>query len=151
MANQTAEFSRIDGVDYVEIRTIGDPCSFIGKVTPAFIAMFPREWEAFVAGTTEVDYGGTPLSEIPTFSPQLVTAYKLKGIHNCEMLAEASDAAISALGMGGIEARKMARLVIRAAGNAEPVEAPKRGPGRPRKAAADPLPPSAPETVDEAA
>ena len=129
MANQNAEFTKIDDVVYVEIRTIGDPCTWVGKATPELIASYPVEYAAFQAGHKEVDYGGTPLTEIPGFSAQMALAYKLKGIHNCEMLAEASDAAISAIGLGAIEARKMANLVIKAAEASEP----KRGPGRPRK------------------
>lgn len=129
MANQNAKFSKIGDVVYVEIRTIGDPCSWVGKATPEFIARYPVEYAAFEAGHTEVDYGGTPLTEIPGFSAQMALGYRLKGIHNCEMLAEASDAAISALGLGAIEARKMANLVLKAADAPEP----KRGPGRPRK------------------
>lgn len=129
MANQIAEFSNVDGVDYIEVKTIGDPCTWVGKATPEFVARFPAEWASYQAGKTEVDYGGTPLTEMPGFKPQMVLSYKLKGIHNCEMLAEASDAAISALGIGGIEARKMAALVLKA--QEKPEE--KRGPGRPRK------------------
>lgn len=127
--NQTAEFTKVDGVTYIEIKTIGDPCSWMGKATPALIAQYPAEYAAFEAGHKEVDYGGTPLTEIPGFNAQMALSYKLKGIHNCEMLAEASDAAISAIGLGAIEARKMATLVLKAADATEP----KRGPGRPRK------------------
>lgn len=133
MANQTARFFRDGTTDFVEIRTMGDPCSYVGKVTPETTQQFPREWAAYEAGNENVDYGGRDLTEIPGFTPQLRLAYKLKGVHNLEMLASASDAAVSALGMGALAARKMAQLLLKEDAPKEDPPAEKRGPGRPRK------------------
>ena len=128
MANQTARFFLDGGTSYVEIRSLGDSCTYIGKTTQEFVSMFPKEWEAHQSGQDNVDYGGRDLTEIPGFTQAMRLSYKLRGIHNLEMLAGASDAAVSSLGLGAITARKMAQLLLK---EDPPVE-PKRS-SRPRK------------------
>jgi len=143
MGNVRAKFFKSEtGQDLVEIKIIGDPCDIILKVAPHHIEQFPREWEAFQQGEQNVDYGGTPLTDVPGIDANVAIAYKLKGVHNAEMLANLSDAAALGLGMGGLTARNVARLLVEAnkhnpealrAAQAVP-EAPKRK-GRPPKVA----------------
>ena len=49
-------------------------------------------------------------------TPQMATAYKLKGIHNVEMFADLSDAAAIGLGMGVLTLRNTAQLLLKANG-----------------------------------
>lgn len=138
MGNVRAKFFKSEtGQDLVEIKIIGDPCDIILKVAPHHIEQFPREWEAFQQGEQHVDYGGTPLTEVPGIDANVAIAYKLKGVHNAEMLANLSDAAALGLGMGGLTARNVARLLVETIKNKPQGEAspePKRK-GRPPKVA----------------
>lgn len=116
MSNLRASFFRDGEFDRVEIKIVGDPNTYISKVSPDHISQFPREWESYKANRPDIDYGGTDLTEIPGMTPQMATAYKLKGIHNVEMFADLSDAAALGLGMGGITLRNTAQLVLKAKG-----------------------------------
>lgn len=143
MSNVRAKFFKSEsGQDLVQISIIGDPCDIILKVEPNHLERFPQEWAAYKAGDKEIDYGGTPLIEVPGLDNNVAIAYKLKGVHNAEMLANLSDAAALGLGMGGLTLRNVARLLVEAnkhnpealkAAQAVP-EAPKRK-GRPPKVA----------------
>lgn len=139
MGNVRAKFFKDGEVDRVEISIIGDPNTIIKKVEPDHLKRFPKEWEAYRAGEREIDYGGTPLTDVPGVDAGKATAYKLKGVHNAEMLAELSDAAAKNMGLGGLSDRKAAQLLIKAnahdAAQAVAAAEPKRGPGRPPKAA----------------
>jgi hypothetical protein len=122
------------GIDFVEISAVGDPCDIIRKVTTADVQRFPNEWSAYQNGQDTVDYGGTPLTEVPGINANLAMAFKLKNVHNAEMLADLSDAAALSLGLNGLTFRNTALLLIQANGrNDEPVK--RRG--RPPKAQAD--------------
>lgn len=125
------------GRDMVEIKMIGDPNTFIRKVTPEDVLKFPREWEAYQAGAKEVDVGGTPITEVPGVDRNLALALKLKGVRNAEELAALDEAAAKGLGMGIYTMSRTARLLI-AAKRQEAMDAlvetqVKRGPGRPPK------------------
>lgn len=118
MANVRAKFMKSEaGQDLVQISIIGDPNDVIVKVEPTHIERFPLEWAAYKSGETEIDYGGTPLTQVPGIDASVSIAYKLKGIHNAEMLADLSDAAALGIGMGGLTARNVAQLLITARKN----------------------------------
>lgn len=143
MSNVRAKFFKDGDFDRVEISIVGDPNTIIQKVAPEHLKQFPKEWEAYRAGEREVDYGGTPLTDVPGIDHNKATAYKLKGVHNAEMLADLSDAATKNMGLGGLTDRKSAQLLIKAnahdrlAALTVDVEPVKRGPGRPPKARSD--------------
>lgn len=93
-------FKDVDGKqDLVEIVVIGDPNTLIKKVTPEHVKRFPREWEAYQAGSTEVTVAGTPLTEVPGVDRNAALAMKLKGIRTAEELANLDEGAAVALGM----------------------------------------------------
>lgn len=99
----------------VEISVIGDDKeTSIQKVTPEHITKFHREWAAFEKKLDVVDYGGTPLTDIPGVVGSVAAAYRARGVHNAEQLAELSDGNAMSLGAGAITARKAAQNLIAA-------------------------------------
>lgn len=118
-------------VDMIEIAIIGDPNTLIRKVTPQDVHRWPREWEAYQSGKTEIDVGGTPIIEVPGVDRNMALALKLKGVRNAEELAALDEAAAKALGMGVLTLVKTAKLLIRAkeqeALQAVVADAPRRG------------------------
>ena len=60
---------------------------------------FPREWEAYQSGQTEIKIEGTPLTEVPGIDRNLALALKLKGVRTAEELAALDEAAATGLGM----------------------------------------------------
>lgn len=135
MTNVRAKFFRDADRDMVELKIVGDPNTLFQKVAPEHLRRFPQEWAAYEAGKETVDYGGTPLTDVPGVDRNLATAFALKNVHNAEMLAALSDAAALSLGMNGQTMRKSAQLLIKAneADKLTAMLAEKRGPGRPRK------------------
>lgn len=120
-----AKFFKDGERDLVEIKIAGQEDTVIEKVNPQHLADYPREWEAYQRNEKDVDYGGTPLTEVPGMSEQAAVGYKLKGIHNAEMLAEASDGVISRLGMGALAFRKSAQNLVDANKHRKAAPAPK--------------------------
>lgn len=93
-------FKDVDGKqDLVEIVIIGDPNTLIRKVTTEHVRRFPREWEAFQSGQTEVKIEGTPLTDVPGLDRSAALAMKLKGVRTAEELAALDEAAATGLGM----------------------------------------------------
>ena len=93
-------FKDVDGKqDLVEIVIIGDPNTLIKKVSPDHVRTFPREWEAYQSGQTEIKIDGTPLTEVPGVDRNLALALKLKGVRTAEELAALDEAAATGLGM----------------------------------------------------
>lgn len=147
MGNVRAKFFKDGDFDRVEISIVGDPNTFIKKVEPSDIKQFPLEWESYRAGEREVEYGGTPLTDVPGVDPGKSVAYKLKGVHNAEMLAELTDAGCRNMGLGALSDRRGAQLLLKANEHdrlkaAAPVVVAmpadqRRGPGRPPKAKTD--------------
>lgn len=132
-----AKFFRDDIInrDMVEVSAVGDPNTLIAKVTPEWIARFPREWAAYEAGQGEVAVSGTPLTEIPGVERDAAMRLKLAGVRTVEELAALDEAAAKSIGLGGLTWWKTARLLLQARRD-EALDAltePKRGPGRPRK------------------
>jgi hypothetical protein len=93
-------FKDVDGKqDLIEIVIIGDPNTLIKKVAPEHVKTFPREWEAYQSGQTEIKIEGTPLTEVPGIDRNLALALKLKGVRTAEELAALDEAAATGLGM----------------------------------------------------
>lgn len=93
-------FKDADGKqDLVEIVIIGDPNTIVKKVAPEHVRTFPREWEAYQSGQTEIKVEGTPLTEVPGVDRNLALALKLKGVRTAEELAALDEAAATGLGM----------------------------------------------------
>lgn len=101
------------GRDMIEIRIVGDPSTLISKVQPEHVVKFAREWEAYQQGATEVDVGGTPITEVPGVDRNVALALKLKGVRNAEELAALDEAAAKGLGMGIFTMSKAAKQLVR--------------------------------------
>lgn len=71
---------------------------------------FPREWAAYEAGQDSAT--GTPLSMWSALTGPDVRKFEALSIRTVEALAEVTDGNISALGLGGAEARTAARKFI---------------------------------------
>ncbi len=113
MANVRAKFFRDGDLDRVELTIVGDPNTVIHKVMPEHITKFPHEWAAYREGNPEIDYGGTPLQEVPGVDHKFATALRLNAVHNAEQLSGLSDAAAKSLGMAGLTVRDAAKLLIK--------------------------------------
>lgn len=127
-------FVREGDRDYVELKIIGDPNTVIEKVTPAHVQRWPREWEAYQQGKTEVEIKGTPLTDVPGIDRGQAMAYKLNNVRTAEELADLDDAACRGLGMGAMTHRKAAQMLLKlnALQAAQVDDEPKRR-GRPPK------------------
>lgn len=112
--NVRAEFGGENGKYVVKITVVGDPNVFVDKALPEYQARFPNEWQAFMAGRKEPEVGGTPLTEVPGMTDELARSYKSKGVRNAEELANAHDMALSKLGMGAVNMRKNAQILLKA-------------------------------------
>lgn len=111
MEKVRAKFFADGDRDYVELSAVGDSCTHIRKVQPNDLARFPAEWAAYKANT-EVDVGGTPLTDVPGITRDLAIAYKLKAVRNAEELAALDDIATRALGMQGLAFRAAAKNML---------------------------------------
>lgn len=93
-------FKDVDGKqDLIEIVIIGDPNTLIKKVTTEHVGRFPREWEAYQSGQSEVKVEGTPLTDVPGVDRTAALAMKLKGVRTAEELAALDEAAATSMGM----------------------------------------------------
>jgi len=93
-------FKDVDGKqDLIEIVIIGDPNTLIKKVTTEHVCRFPREWEAYQSGQSEVKVEGTPLTDVPGVDRTAALAMKLKGVRTAEELAALDEAAATGMGM----------------------------------------------------
>jgi hypothetical protein len=119
------------GRDYIEISIVGDPNTVLRKVTAEDTVRFAKEWAAYSAGNTEIDVGGTPLTEVPGVDHNVALGYRLKGVRNAEELAGLDELAAKSLGMGGLASWQAAKQLLRIreleAMQALIAEAPRRG------------------------
>lgn len=113
---QNLDKRRPDGspVTMVELTVIAGKDTNFQQVTAQHIADYPEAWKAFSDGAEVIDYGGTPLTEVPGINGQVAMNYKLNGVHNAEMLADIPDIACRNLGMGAMAARNAAKNLIKA-------------------------------------
>lgn len=151
---------------YIEIRAVGDKnTSFSRPMIEADKTEFARSWQHFLAENgSDEEVIGTPLRSLPMVGPSMVHELKAAGIYTVEDILTLDDAALDRI-RGGRRLQTQARAYIAAAeataGDGEEFgeapqaiddeatqvddddytsdltgEAPKRGPGRPRKEAA---------------
>lgn len=114
-SNLRALFYREGKSDYISISIIGDPNVYKGKVTPADILRFPKEWDAYQKGRPDgEEISGTPITDVPGVNREIAAQYKVKGIRTAEELAALNDMACSKIGMGTLTLRKSAQNLIRA-------------------------------------
>lgn len=114
MSKIRAKFFKDGAVDKVEISIVGDPNTWIGKVTPDHTTQFAAEWDAYSRGSESVDVGGTALLDVPGITANMATALRLKGVRNAEELAALDDAAVRAIGMQGLSFRTAAKNLLAA-------------------------------------
>lgn len=136
-----AKFFKDDkGRDYIEINIVGDTNSVLRKVTPEDTLRFAREWEAFNAGSGEIEVSGTPLTDVPGIDQSMSLSLRLKGVRTAEELAGLDETAAKALGMGVLTLWQSAKQTLRLreleAMQALVAQEPKRR-GRPPKEADD--------------
>src|SRR3990167_2071334 len=81
------------------------------KVTDAIRARFPREYEAFLKGTTV--QAGTPIVQLGDIDRMTIAKLQMFGVYTVESLASLHDAGIMNLGMGGRELQDRAKMFLR--------------------------------------
>lgn len=80
---------------------------------------FPLQWRKFEAGEKNSDMSGWKLESWPAINTAQVKTLKYMNIHTVEQLADISDSAAQAVGMGAMELRTRAKAAVQAAkGNA---------------------------------
>lgn len=84
---------------------------------------FPVQWAKFQAGNTTEELAGWKLEAWPAVNTAQVKTLKYMGIHTVEQLAQISDSAAQAVGMGAMELRARARAAVKAAEGNSAVEA----------------------------
>lgn len=112
MKNVNAKFFRDGEKNMVELSVVSSKDTVIKDVKAQHLEDYPKEWEAYSNGAELVDYGGTPLTQVPGITGSIATNYKLNGIHNAEMLADIPDIACKNLGMGALAARTAAKNLV---------------------------------------
>ena len=102
--------------DYLRIEFPGDrstvwdqPVDMVGTpLKPSDPKRFPREWTEYQTGQKVAS--GTALASWSAIGPADVKKFEALSIYTVEHLAEVSDGNLSALGLGGRDAREAARL-----------------------------------------
>jgi len=116
-------------MDFIRITFAGNtqtvfdqPVNFVNSPTqPSHPKRFPREWQAYQEG--QIIAGGTPLASWSALSPGDVKKFAGVNVYTVENLADVSDGNLSALGLGGREAREAARLHLMTIEAAKPQQA----------------------------
>jgi hypothetical protein len=104
--------------DYVEMITIRVPGEVDFRkeaVTEEHKRRFPRQYLAFHANESQEAASGTPISDWPQVSRAQVQEARHFGCVTVEQLAEATDAAMKALGPGWLTIRQKARDWLKSA------------------------------------
>lgn len=97
--------------DFLRIEFPGDKNKVYDQpVKSADKRRFAKEWALYEAGQSQES--GTPLSAWSGMTGADVRKYEALSIRTVERLAEVTDGNLSALGLGGREAREAARLFI---------------------------------------
>ena len=150
-------------VPHVEIRIPGQPKSVVVRpVKEEDKSRWPRAWDSFeqamAMGEREGKTGGTPLEVCNFLTPARIATLRHLSVYNVEQLAAVPDGLVDKLGMDGRELQEKAKKFLTPASEREQnatteihtlkqrvaeleselrqlqkQEAPKRGPGRPRK------------------
>ncbi len=111
---QTEQQGRLVGeeLDYIEISAAGDKLNkFQRPATPNDQMEYSREWDQYQRGKAQISEG-TPLSEWEVMSESTIAMLKLLNIHTIEVLAECSDAALQAIGIGARQLQDAAKAFL---------------------------------------
>jgi hypothetical protein len=84
------------------------------QLCPELEERYPQLVKAFKAGES-LDISGTPLSQWPALSVDMVATFRAAQIYTVEQLSELSDARLQTLGMGASGYRTKAKAFIEAA------------------------------------
>lgn len=101
------KLTNFEGKPFVRIQNPGDKTLTVEQpVREDHKARFPRQWLAFQASQGEGPVVGTPIEAWAEACPDECSAVdvaelKILKFHTCELLANASDAQVQRLGMGG--------------------------------------------------
>ncbi len=109
---QTARFFRSGNKDMVEISFVGSKDNLNKVVTPAHMAQFRTEWDAYCDGRPPEKRAGTPLTDLPSISQERADDYIHRNVHNLEELTVLNDGQCQALGHGTLTDRRAARDLI---------------------------------------
>lgn len=110
---QRARFFKEGSRDLIEISFVGTKDTVVHKVSPAHMAQFRAEWDAYCDGRPLEKRAGTSLLECG-MSQQLADEYIHKNVHNLEELAVLSDAQCQQLGHGTLTLREKTRAMLHA-------------------------------------
>lgn len=98
--------------DYVMIICPGQPKSEVHQEVKAeHQAEYPAEWAAYKAGK-EQRINGTPIELLPGLETSRADSMKALYVHTIEQLAEASEPALRAIGMGALELQQRAKAFM---------------------------------------
>lgn len=109
---QSEKQNRLVGeeVDYIEICAAGDKLNKFQRPATSNDQMeYSREWDQHQRGKAQISEG-TPLSEWEVMNESTIAMLKLLNIHTIEVLAECSDAALQAIGIGARQLQDAAKL-----------------------------------------
>ncbi len=109
---QTARFFRDGSKDKIEIKFVGSKDTINQIVTPAHMAQFKSEWDAYCDGKEPEKRSGTPLTDLAAISQDRAADYIHRNVHTLEELAALNDGQCQALGHGTITDRKGARELV---------------------------------------
>jgi hypothetical protein len=109
---QTARFFRDGNKNKIEISFVGSKDTLNQTVTPAHMAQFKAEWDAFCDGREPEQRPGTPLTELPSITEGRAKEYIHRNVHNLEELAALDDGQCQMLGHGTLTDRKGARALV---------------------------------------
>ncbi len=105
--------------EYVEIVIPGQPKNIVDcQVTDQHKRRWPKSYAAFKAGQS-APINGTPLEQWAYLTKSQVEVYKQLGFRSVEDIAQASDSAKSAMGIGANEIQKRAIQFLQGSGETE--------------------------------
>lgn len=108
----TARFFNKGDRPYVELSFVGSKDTAVQKVTPAIMAQFKPEWDAFCDGRPMEPRAGTPLATLPLIGEERAAAYVARNVHTLEELAALNDIQCQSLGHGTLTDRTAARAMV---------------------------------------
>lgn len=95
---------------YVEISIVGQKDTVVRKVTPAHMAEFRPQWDAYCDGRPAERRSGTALTDI--VDEQRAGMLIQRNVHSLEELAALSDQQCQTLGHGTLTNREQARRLL---------------------------------------
>jgi hypothetical protein len=109
---QSAKFFRRGEQDFVEISFIGAKDTLVEKVSPAHMAQFRNEWDAYCDGRPMQRRDGIALTELAGLDEDKAEGYIARNVHTLEELAALSDAQCQGIGHGTLTDRQGARKLV---------------------------------------